>query len=405
MVYGAFTGQLNNKDTNDFSTAPIPGDSVILEYWEPLYNSEVTELKAESDTVRLRVSSIVHGFRKSPFDFKDSGTCNIDVACKEGNPFRDQIKSVGILVTNSGQRFCSGALVNRASQDGTQYFLTANHCVFENTTNFIVGFNYQYNNCVSGGMSATSEPSMKTVQGLRLVSSWDMSDFALFEILETIPDHYNVFYSGWSRAATMPTCVVGVHHPSGDVKKISTFDGQTQLTSWAEEPNKYHLMITSWTKGITEPGSSGSPLFECSTKYIVGQLHGGLSSCQYTQGYDVYGGLAYSWDSGPDSKSRLRDYLDPNNQGVLGMSGNYYLTSKKGVVKTKTATEKAAVELDTSSQRKDHGPALNDNNTNFPVLTDATLSVPFQTSVHTNTQIVTSAELNAPILKDANPSL
>lgn len=359
MVYGAFTGQLNNKGTNDFSTAPIPGDTVILEYWEPIYNSDVSDVKAESDNVRLRVSSIVHGFRKSTFDFQDSGPCNIDVACKEGNPFRDQIKSVGILVTDVGQRFCSGALLNNAAQDGKQYFLTANHCVFENTTNFIVGFNYQYNNCVSGGMAATSEPFMKTVQGLRLVSSWDMSDFALFEILETIPDHYNVFYSGWSRAPNVPADVATVHHPSGDVKKISTFDGQTQLTSWSEEPNKYHLMIPSWTKGITEPGSSGSPLFEKQNHRIVGQLHGGLSSCQYTQGYDVYGGLAYSWDSGPDCKSRLRDYLDPKNQGVLGMSGNYYLTSKKGVVKT--ATEKAAVELEHNTPKKGPTP---------PVLTD-----------------------------------
>ena len=47
---------------------------------------------------------------------------------------------------------------------------------------------------------------------------------ALLQLNTTPPASYNVFYTGWD-AAPAATSATGIHHPSGDIKKIS-FDNK-----------------------------------------------------------------------------------------------------------------------------------------------------------------------------------
>ena len=72
--------------------------------------------------------------------------------------------------------------------------------------------------------------------------------------------------------------------------------------------------IDSWDDGTTEPGSSGSPLFDGETHRIIGQLYGGVASCT-NFGYDTYGKTSVSWGLG------LNTYLDPNNTGIEFIDG------------------------------------------------------------------------------------
>ena len=56
------------------------------------------------------------------------GSCNINVVCPDGDPWRNQIRSVA-RITMSGMFVCTGQLINNTAQDDTPYFLTAQHCI------------------------------------------------------------------------------------------------------------------------------------------------------------------------------------------------------------------------------------------------------------------------------------
>lgn len=227
-------------------------------------------------------------------------------------------------MTDQLQKFCSGTMINNSKGDGRQFMITANHCVFTDLSNSIAGFNYEKLSCTSDQLSSLiSNP--QTAHGMKLLTRGSDSDFALFEVIEKIPSSYNVYMSGWD--ANIPNLNVydsfaGIHHPSGDVKKISLYNGKLKLSSWSEGPSKaYHVMIPKWTRGVTEPGSSGSPLFNSKGSFI-GQLHGGSSSCGNLGGSDLYGGFAFSFNA-------LKPFLDSTGAIKTRILGGKNLYSVK----------------------------------------------------------------------------
>lgn len=76
---GAFTAEVNNKSTRKFATTPVAGESVIIEYHEPLNNKNTSKPPA------LRIGKIVHGFRATPFAYGASGLCQVDVECRKSS--------------------------------------------------------------------------------------------------------------------------------------------------------------------------------------------------------------------------------------------------------------------------------------------------------------------------------
>lgn len=219
---------------------PLSGDTLVLEYYEPMPRP------ANEPPVQLRVHRVAHGFRGWDKDFQDSGSCNFNVACDESGSWNDQIKSVVLLLTDDSQRFCSGAMINNAARDGRQLVLTAHHCLFQQVTNWVAAFNYQQPAC----QGTTEEPKLYTAHGMKLLASWESSDFALLELQEKIPSDYDAFLAGWDLSSTPPTDVTCIHHPSGDVKKISYYYGTTTHSAYSEAPNQYHFKVPKWSKGM-----------------------------------------------------------------------------------------------------------------------------------------------------------
>lgn len=313
---GAFTSQ-NNKEDRGFGIAPVLGDFLILEYIEPITSGA----SVSSGPSSITVSHIVHGFRPSPFSLKSgtaSGNCHLNVACQEGSGKSNAINSVGLLINGRGTSFCTGAMINNANGDGRQFFLTAEHCVGrESVRSFMVGFHYQFKYCNS---AFETKPQTKTVHGMRLVDKSGISDFALLEIVEAIPDEWDVYMSGWDAAASSERTgsFYGIHHPSGDTKKVSLFTGEIDMVRLVDISEGINFWrIPKWEKGSTEPGSSGSPLFD-SNGLIIGHLLGGDSSCIRTTLPDYYGALSRDWLL---PSSSIRPHLDPNGTSGLQLRG------------------------------------------------------------------------------------
>lgn len=313
MIIGAFTYH-NNKEYQKFATGLVKGDVTIIEYIEPA-DVEFPGMISIERVVHAYRNLFSYEFAKEYLDFGSSGSCNNNVNCPEGDDWKDQIRAAAMILTGGGFRLCSGSLINNVRQDLTPYFLTANHCLGGEDT-WIFMFNYESPSCDN-----IDGPTWMTVQGSSLKASVSFSDFGLLLLDEQPPDSYNVYYSGWSAVDTGADSCVAIHHPSGDIKKISfNFDKLTSTSYLGTSAGDgSHWRVDNWEDGTTEPGSSGSPIYDYNHR-IVGQLHGGYASCTSITS-DWYGKVSISWNYGSSASSRLKDWLDPDNTGVLVLDG------------------------------------------------------------------------------------
>jgi hypothetical protein len=320
-VLGAFTSE-NNADDLGFATYPVPGDYVILEYYEPAehYNEGIIDL-----------GIVTHAYRdieKAARDIGDSGSCNNNVVCPEGNPWDNEINAVAMIVVGSNG-ICTGALVNNTAEDAHPYFLTANHCTSGGVTNWVFRFNWQSTTCVGNNVG-----TYQTVSGSQLLASGTSADYCLLRINNgnPIPTSYNPYYAGWDATGATPSSQVGIHHPSGDLKKIS-FDNQAAVTATYGGATCWRIL--NWEDGTTEPGSSGSPLFDQNHR-IIGQLYGGQASCSNNVN-DYYGKFSVTYPNvcqwlAPGCNTTVLDGYDPTTptnaldvqlQGIVAPTGTY----------------------------------------------------------------------------------
>ncbi len=300
---GAFTDS-NNKADGRFATTLLYSDAIVIEYLEP------ADAPFPGEVSLLRVT---HGYRDARSTaeaaWNNSGACQNNVACSIAAGWDDEIRSVAKYTM--GGSLCTGALINNTANDGTPYFLTANHC-YSNPSYWVFWFNYESPDC----SNPSWEPSYDSVSSASHRASSSNSDFALVELSSAPPASYEVYYAGWSRSGSAASSAVGIHHPGGDIKKFSVEGSQIG-------PSGNYWDVGPWDDGTTEGGSSGSPLFDQNHR-IVGQLYGGSSACWGSgenNGSDIYGRLDVSW-TGSGSSSRLSDWLDPTGSGATSIDGH-----------------------------------------------------------------------------------
>ncbi len=311
-VIGAFTSANNWIDGTNI-TAPVADDVTILEYHEAPWAVGQS---------RLSISTVAHAYRNlfgrydaRPLDdFNGSGSCNNNVICPEWPTWQTNKRGVAMILTSGGSRICTGSLINNVRQDQTPYFLTANHCLGGNNT-WQFMFNYESPVCTPN----TNGPTNQTVSNSTLRANWSGSDFALLQLSSAVPGSYNPYYNGWNRVNTAWTSSVCIHHPSGDIKKITLDTGSPVSDTWSGTPAGSHWRIPAWDDGTTEPGSSGSPLFDNNHR-ITGQLHGGTASCSNNID-DYYGKFSLSWTGNNTNSTRLSNWLDPDGTGANTLDG------------------------------------------------------------------------------------
>lgn len=322
-VIGAFTSINNPTKTDLFSTAILQGETTTLEYIKPAWLEEDARINIFSISYFYRgVEGLVGYYKETKAtSYGASGACEVDVACPEGNNWQDEKRGVALIFITDGATggFCSGTLVNNTNEDGTPYFLTADHC--GGTDQASMGmwefyFNYEAPSCNYTG----AEPSYDMVAGCTFRARGPEvggSDFLLLELNSTPPAGYGVYYNGWDLSTTGATSAIGIHHPAGDIKKISKGGALTTSSYPDAEPNVHWEVVweaTATNHGVTEGGSSGSPIFNETTKKVVGTLTGGAASCANQTDPDYYGKIDYHWESnGGSNADQLQPWLDPSN--------------------------------------------------------------------------------------------
>ncbi|MCC6841053.1 MAG: T9SS type A sorting domain-containing protein [Flavobacteriales bacterium] len=331
QVMGGFTAY-NNRDDGTFATGLLAGEASMVEYYEPA---------AVAGLGRVHISGVGHAYRDVD-EVTASGSCEVDVNCSEGGGWEGQRDAVvRISILDQGLSYwCSGSLVNNVAQDCKPYFLTAMHCG-ETTSSSDFNqwkfyFNYERTGCGTGASFANHFVVGCTKRGSSNDGGGNQgSDFLLLEAnTDSIPDSFNPYWAGWDASGTGGTGGKCIHHPDGDRKKISTYNGSLVSSTWGGVPGTHWRVVWSATAnghGVTEGGSSGSPIFN-GAKRIVGTLTGGLSCCT-TNGCgpgtsisaaDYYGKMSYHWASNPGSASmRLKNFLDPQSTGTLVLEGSY----------------------------------------------------------------------------------
>ena len=312
FILGKFTA--SHLYNGELGTELVPGEITIVEYFVP----------KGSSIGNVNICTVTHGYR-TPNEFLlkafgGSGACNVNVNCPEGAAWTQQRNSVVMLVSGSNG-FCTGALINNTLNDGKPYVLTANHC-YSNPATWIFRFQWESTSCINPSIS----PTFQSLSGAVLRAQGTPSDFCLVEITGglvngTVPAAYTPYFSGWDNTETISPSAVCIHHPSGDIKKIAIENNALISTSFGGSPSNSHWGVLSWDLGVTEPGSSGSPLFN-QNRRIIGQLHGGASACGASVLSDEYGKVSVSWNpAGSTTSGQLKHWLDPNNTNASFVDG------------------------------------------------------------------------------------
>ncbi len=312
FVFGPITYR-NNKVSGLLPTRYIPSTDVIVEYHVPVgkeYNADFI------------IKDIVVYYKL----LGSSQACEVNINCPEGAAWQTEKHSVAKIIFTSGlsQYLCSGALVGNTAKTRTPYFLTANHCISTQSSaqSAVFYFNYESTDCA--GQNITDN---QTISGSSLIATGETSsgskhlDFTLLKLSVVPPAAYQPYYAGWSRISD-PAAIdssVCIHHPSGDIKKITKDFDSPGIGSFSGYDDNTHWQIYAWDVGTTEGGSSGSPLFN-QNRHIIGDLSGGEADCDYNKN-DYYEQFYQSWDKYADTAMQLKKWLDPLGQNPVFVDG------------------------------------------------------------------------------------
>jgi hypothetical protein len=275
---GPYTGDGLLSD-GEFWSDIVPGDSVIVAF-EPAPDA------AASGAPPFQILEVSHRIKKlsakSPADNTPSAaaSCNLDVTCYP--EYSDPASAIALMIFESGgdSYECTGSLVSSSSQPALPFFLTANHCISDATEarSLIAIFKDQTPSC--GGLPP-SLGSLPRVVGASFVAGqpMELGDFSLLQL--TAFPNTDVKLLGWiSNELASNAQVTGISHPTGDYKRIAfgqrTRDVNIRFDDGSRMPADKGYQV-SWLQGVTQSGSSGSPLLAAvdGKQYLTGTLSAG----------------------------------------------------------------------------------------------------------------------------------
>ncbi|KQM70115.1 hypothetical protein [Xylophilus sp. Leaf220] len=221
-----------------------------------------------------------------------SGSCEIDVNCTAGNTTQRNATARMSFVQGANSYVCTGTLLNNTNNDGTPYFLSANHCISSQTvaSTLVTAFFYKSSSCNSG----TPASGVAVLRGgATLLYASDSTDTSFMRLNNAAPA--GAEFAGWSLGQpAVGADLVGIHHPGGDLQKYAqgalasylncTSAGGENVSCSASNVTSGRYLNVNWSSGLTEGGSSGSGIFATlgGGRMLIGQLYAGTGSCTDT---------------------------------------------------------------------------------------------------------------------------
>jgi hypothetical protein len=310
-VRGPF-GSENNNNQNILAVMPVPGEELILEYHIP------AQAKWEGT---LGVSQVAHDFLglfetvSKDGRYGLSQPCNLDINCIEGNGYDLQKRAVCRIII-SGIELCTGVLLNNTNQQNRSLLLTAQHCISDNNdasrSLFVFGYESPWCSGPDGRVS-------HSIAGSSLLSTNENIDFSLVELSSFPPITYKPYLAGWDVSGIIPQKTASIHHPMGDVKKISVDVDEPVTSTFTSYTSNGFWKVLKWEAGTTEGGSSGGPLFD-QNKRVVGILSGGEAVCGRSVN-DYFAKLSFIYDLSGVLWQQLRGWIDPAVTGLKTFNG------------------------------------------------------------------------------------
>lgn len=296
QVDGPYTGE-GLYQSGEFWSGTLTGESVVIEY-EPGAGVapqgrppfRIRRIAHHTETVAERFnpdggiprlaalpspSPILSVGPAAPPD--PAASCNLDVSCYP--EWASAEKSVAQMVfeetegPETGTFLCSGSAVATRDDSFKPYLLTAAHCIHDEAAarSLQTYWAYETNSC--GAPAPATKGTLNSSNGGHLVQSgtFEQGDFSLV-LLPDIPS--GVVFNGWDLAEPkFGANVTGVHHPMGSYKRIAfgqTADSSDVVIGSSFLPAGLYTTV-QYIRGITQPGSSGSPLFTA-PGVVVGTL-------------------------------------------------------------------------------------------------------------------------------------
>ena len=252
-----------------------------------------------------------------------------------------------LFPSGGGYYICSGGLLNNTNNDGRLLFLTANHCISqESEANGLETFwDYRATGCTSGFSPcdysyATMRTTYPTALGATIRATGTAGDYSLMELLQK-PSGTLTFLP-WTNVAVATTTATlhRLSHPSGAPQAYSR-QNVTPSSFTCRTLSRGPYIYSQDVVGATEGGSSGSPVLD-GTGQVVGQLYGACGSnlndeCDSVNNRTVDGALAYYYPN-------VSAYLAPSGGGGGGtgitasVASNVVTVASQGPWKTGRAT-------------------------------------------------------------------
>ena len=295
-------------------------------YWTPVTEGEqqVVEIYfpagVPTQSFRFSVESVSHLVitptgSLAGAKLGEAQSCNKDAVCQAQNPALSDVSHSVARMLFTGQCgangstascLCTGTLLNDAdTSTQVPYFYTAAHCISTQSEAATLATFWNYEAATCGGTSLRSDMTQLTGGALMLFTD-PSNDATLLELNDPAPA--GAFFAGWDATPLGGNETVAVvHHPGGDMKKVSL----GQVVGAAVISNMGgNFTLMGFTDGSSQGGSSGSGLFtQSGGQYVLrGALTSGSASCSNS------GNLSDTWNRDYFSKldqvyPAIRSYL------------------------------------------------------------------------------------------------